>query len=126
MVSPGAFGSAPFSTLEFIEILPFSKSAIKRSGNFNSLKRKPALFSALERFAAPFEGWSVEIQPVRSTVSFSPLILGEDHGFTSLADSIDSTPGTVLATAFGFVSGGTLLLRTRSVGRTCRASELLR
>jgi hypothetical protein len=41
---------------------------------------------------------------VRSTVSFSPLILGEDHGFTSLADSIDSTPAMAFGVGLGFRS----------------------
>ena len=62
---------------------------------------------------------------MRSTVSFSPRILGKDHGFATRADSIDSTPAMALDMGLGFVSAGAALLRTRSVGMTCRASELL-
>ena len=127
-----AASGCPSSTLECIEILPFSKSAIKRSGNFKLLKTKPALFSALERFAAPFQGWSVEINTAgaKHRVLFSPLHLGPSHAAKPspawLTLSTPTPDTAFLATAFGFVSVGTALLRTRSVGMTCRASELLR
>ena len=67
-----------------------------------------------------------EIQPVRSTVLFSPLLLGDDHDFPAQADSIDSTPAMAFGVGLGFVSARTAFLRTRSVGVTRRASEDLR
>src|SRR5882757_8458106 len=67
--------------------------------------------------AVPFQGWSVEIHPVRSTVLAPPRILGLLHAFCARTDSLDSTPAT------GFRAGASVgseagILRTRNVAAT--------
>ena len=67
--------------------------------------------------AVPFQGWSVEIHPVRSTVLAPPRTLGLLHAFCARTDSPDSTPTT------GFRAGASVgseagILRTRNVPAT--------
>ena len=80
-------------------------------------------------WAVPFQGWSVEIHPVRSTAVVLALILMEDHAFNPAATvggcAVDRSPFV------GFIGGGSAAsllgpLRMRSVGVTWAAWELFR
>ena len=64
----------------------------------------------------PMRGGVSRIQTVRSTAVVPPLHLGPSHGFTPLADSIDSTPAIGFVTVLFFGSAGMPVLRMRRVG----------
>src|SRR5215469_1683806 len=73
----------------------------------------------------PFQGWSVEIFPVQSTVLALPRNKQPDHALTTRTEDVDSTPA---ATFFPGCSGAPLLptFRTRRVDATCFACGVFR
>jgi len=85
--------------------------------------------SCRSNWRVPYEGWSVKILPVRSTVVVLPRISMEDHAFnpatTAGVCTVDFTPFA------GFSAGGSTAsllgpLRMRRVGVTWAACELFR
>src|ERR1700684_999304 len=79
--------------------------------------------------ARPSEGWSVNMLPVRSTVSTPPRIYMEVHAFNARTVSADSTPASALPLGFFDGSATTPLdgaFRIRRVQATWVACEVLR
>src|ERR1700677_4019564 len=79
--------------------------------------------------ARPSEGWSVNMLPVRSTVSTPPRIYMEVHAFNARTVSVDSTPTSTRP--LGFFDGRATAplvgpFRIRSVQATWVACEVLR
>src|SRR5208282_1505411 len=75
--------------------------------------------------ARPFQGWSVKILPVQSTVLAPPRNWMDDHAFTARTEAVDSTPA---ARFFVGCSVAPLLgpFRTRKAGATCLACAVFR
>src|ERR1039457_163571 len=79
-------------------------------------------------WAVPYQGWSVQIHPVRSTVLAPARICSPDHAFTTRTEAVDSTPdpsffGGCSACCFASLVGP---LRTRNVGATSLACGVFR
>ena len=79
----------------------------------------------LGSLAVPFQGWSVNFLPVRSTAVALPENFKVDHSFCPRTEATDSTPPEV------FFSGDSpasamAALRLRRLGATCPASDVFR
>jgi len=94
-----------------LRLRAFAESALERSRKCKLLKPNKALWGAPERSAAPYEGWIVEIQPVRSTERASS---GTGGAFGSGLGRV-STPRMG---AFPLATGSAPALRTRRDGAT--------
>ena len=75
--------------------------------------------------ARPYEGWSVEVPPVRSTAVVLARIPMEDHALEPATTAGVCAAGCTPFVGFfagGSDASGTGALRMRSVDATCRAS----